>query len=279
MVEVGAAFAGVKDTALISLEDHLVGLDGDSEGLGLEGGLHLGGVVGGDSLEALDGDGGGAGSVILAALLSAAARDVGVDGLELGLVGAAEKVTLVVLVGVLLETTVAAHVVVAVGEVGAVNELLLREGEELTGGNLVGTLERAGGREGPAGAALALVLHGGDGTLVDPIEGSLGGLGEDLGLSGERVVLDATKDGLVLGLGPVGELVVAGAPAGARLVVLVDPVVGVGEVLEAHVELLDGLEDAVVGSDVAKVVEVDGGHFDDVTRILIIIKPRLPLTT
>jgi len=55
---------------------------------------------------------------------------------------------LVVLVGSGLETTVATKV--AVPDSSAGNELLLGEGEELTGGNEVGTFEGASGGEGPA---------------------------------------------------------------------------------------------------------------------------------
>ena len=144
MIEVGSALGVGKDTSLVGLEDHLVSLDGNSEGLLVEGGLHLVGVVGGDVSVVGDSDGSGGGSLVSAGALDGVdTRGVGVDGLELGLVA-----ILVVLVGVSLETTIAS--VVAVLKVGAINELLLGEGEEFTSGDLVGTLKGTGGGESPA---------------------------------------------------------------------------------------------------------------------------------
>ena len=48
MVEVCSASGGVKNTRCVGLEDHLVGLDGDSKWLSGEGSLHLRDVVSGD---------------------------------------------------------------------------------------------------------------------------------------------------------------------------------------------------------------------------------------
>ena len=69
--------------------------------------------------------------------------DIRVDGLELSVVA-----SLVVVVGLASKTTIAA--VVAVVETSAGDELLLREGEEFTRLDLVGTFKRASGGEGPA---------------------------------------------------------------------------------------------------------------------------------
>merc|ERR1719491_2726261 len=127
VIEGGTASGGVEDTRFVGLEDGLVGLNGDSEEVG-------------------DGDGGGGGRVVHAlALLAGGAGEVGVDGFELSLVS-----ILVVLVAVLLEATLAAVVAVAGGEAGAINELLLREGEELTLGDEMGTLKRGDRGESPA---------------------------------------------------------------------------------------------------------------------------------
>jgi len=139
VVEVGSALGGVEDTAGVGLEDHFVGLNGDSEGLGVEGRLHLGDVVGGDEGVLGDVDSGGRGLLVVASSDLTATGGVGVDRLELGLVG------LVVLESLVLPATVAT----VVGG-GAGNELLLREGEELASGNLVSALDGSGGGERPA---------------------------------------------------------------------------------------------------------------------------------
>ena len=51
----------------------------------------------------------------------------------------------------------------------AVDEVLLGEADEAAGGAVVHSLQRARGGEGPAAAALALVLDGGDGALGPPV--------------------------------------------------------------------------------------------------------------
>ena len=140
MVEGGAALGVVEDTRLVGLEAILVGLNGDSEGLEVGSGLHLGDVVDGDISVVRDGDGGGGSRVIRAGSLGAS---VGVDGLELGVLA-----RLVVLVGVGLETTIAT--VVAELDVSAIDKLLLGEAQESASGNLVSALDGAGGGEGPA---------------------------------------------------------------------------------------------------------------------------------
>ena len=48
VVKSGSTFSAVKDTATVELENRLVGLNGDGEGLLCKGGLHGGDVVGGD---------------------------------------------------------------------------------------------------------------------------------------------------------------------------------------------------------------------------------------
>ena len=144
MIEAGATLGGAHDAGRVGLEDHLVGLNGDGKRLLVESGAHLVDAVWGDGIVVADGDSGGAGGVVSASgLLSGGAGGVRVDGLELGL-----EAGLVVVVSGLLEATVAS--VVTVLDVGAINELLLGEGEESTSGNLVSTLEGSGGGEGPA---------------------------------------------------------------------------------------------------------------------------------
>mmetsp|Transcript_92800 Transcript_92800/g.233292 ORF Transcript_92800/g.233292 Transcript_92800/m.233292 type:complete len:246 (+) Transcript_92800:95-832(+) len=54
---------------------------------------------------------------------------------------------------------------------GAIDELLLRQGYEVTRSDLPSPFERAGRREGPARAALGLVFHLGHSALLAPIHG------------------------------------------------------------------------------------------------------------
>ena len=88
----------------------------------------------------------------------------------------------------------------------------------------MGTLEGASGGEGPAGTALALVLDGGDGTGINPVDGGgvPGGVELGGGLGSSELVSLVSEDALVLGGSPVGELVVADGVAGVGLVVLLD---------------------------------------------------------
>ena len=145
VIEVGSAGGVREDTGRVELEDQFVGLDGDGKWLLGESGLHLGLAVGGDVIVGGDIDGSGrsfaeeaAGGVVTGT------GGVWVDRLELSGVG------LVVVEGAVLETTVAAEVQVSAADIGAVNELLLREGKEITSGNEVSTLQSTSGGEGPA---------------------------------------------------------------------------------------------------------------------------------
>jgi len=71
-----------------------------------------------------------------------------------------------VLESLIHETTVAS--LVSFGG-GAVDEVLLGEGDEVLGGQEVGTFSGTSGRERPARSALSLVLDVGDGTVLSPI--------------------------------------------------------------------------------------------------------------
>ena len=139
VVEVGSASSGGHDTGLVGLEDVRVGLNGDSERLGGESGLHLCDVVGGHESVAGDINSGGGTGVVLAAAGRTVSGGVGVDRLELSIAG------LVVLESLVLPATVATVV-----SGGALNELLLGEGEEVAGGNLVSTFDGTSGGERPA---------------------------------------------------------------------------------------------------------------------------------
>ena len=61
----------------------------------------------------------------------------------------------------------------------AVNEVLLGEADQLARGSVVHGLQGPGGGEGPAGAALALVLHWSHRSFLSPVhvEWELGGVG------------------------------------------------------------------------------------------------------
>jgi len=104
-----------------------------------------------------------------------------------------------------------------------------------------------------------LVLDGGDSALRGPVKRVSVGLREDGGLLLDLSSL-AAQDSLVLGVSPVRELIVACAIVLARSVVLLDPFMGGGEVLEAHQELSNRLELSVELGNVGEIVEVCG-HF------------------
>jgi hypothetical protein len=131
VVEVSTAFGTSDDTRGVVLEDGSVGLNGDGNGLLVEGGLELGG--------GLSGDGGVGFSTNTASVGSSLAGTVSAGVFVVRLVG--EVVGLSVSVGVVLPATVAT--VVTVG--GAVNELLLGERDELASGNEVSTLKTTSG--------------------------------------------------------------------------------------------------------------------------------------
>jgi len=228
VVKRGTAGSTSDDTRLVVLEDRSVGLNGDGNGLLVEGGLELGG--------GLSGDGGVGFSTNTASVGSSLAGTVSAGVLVVRLVG--EVVGLSVLVGVVLPSTVAT--VVTVG--GAVNELLLGERDELASGNEVSTLKTTSGGEGPAGTAGALVLDGGDGTLVDPVDA--GGevlLGEgDLVGEGELHGWLVTEESLVLSLSVVREQVVLEGPGGVGGSVLLDVSLGLHEAGHSEFEFLAG---------------------------------------
>ena len=124
------------------------------------------------------------------------------------------------------------------------------------------TLESTSGREGPAGAALALILDGGDGTLGNPVDLSAVGLIEDrVGLLLNRRWLLSEHVG-VLSSGPVGELVVAKSVVVALSVVLLNVLVKDTEVDEALVEFLNAshvLSELGQVLHVLELSDVDGG--------------------
>ena len=149
-------------------------------------------------------------------VLLARARGADARGVRVVLLGVQPLVDHDVLEGEVHEAAVAAHVVGVV----AGDELLLGEGDQLARGDSVHPLDRAGVGEGPAGAALALVLHVRHGALLAPVDGAVGHrVGVLEALRGEaRGVADAAQAGHRLELlrGEVRELVEA-EPVGVVL--------------------------------------------------------------
>ena len=135
VVELGSAGSGVHNTRLVLLEDGSVGLNGDGNWLFGNGGLELG--------NRLLWDGGVLGDGDLTGVLGSFA------GLGSGGIGVVILEVLGVLLGV--DESVGLPSTVATGRLGvAVNELLLGEGEEISGGEEVGTFDGTGSGESPA---------------------------------------------------------------------------------------------------------------------------------
>mmetsp|Transcript_22996 Transcript_22996/g.62417 ORF Transcript_22996/g.62417 Transcript_22996/m.62417 type:complete len:220 (+) Transcript_22996:1366-2025(+) len=159
VVQLCAAGDGGEDARLVELEDRPVGLDGHRHWLlrnrRLKGRLVLGGHV----LEAGDGHGGLA-ATLLRRALGGTARARGVGVVLLG----AHAVLLHEAEGVVHEATPAT----VLGAV-ARDELLFRERYEVARGHTVGTLDGADGRERPARAARSLVLYRRHAPLLDPV--------------------------------------------------------------------------------------------------------------
>ena len=88
MIERSATSGSVEDTRLVSLEDALISLDEDRDGLEVKGGLELVDAVWGDVAVLGDLNAGlGLGAVLACASCPGGSRDVGVDRLEFSIVG------------------------------------------------------------------------------------------------------------------------------------------------------------------------------------------------
>ena len=115
------------------------------------------------------------------------------------------------------ETAVAALVIgIAVDKVG------LGHGDELVVLRSPGTLDRADGRESPAGAAAALVLDTGDGALLPPVEGLGIRHRGAAGASRDSNGLAEAEEGAVLSRGKSSELVHLELESGRASVVALD---------------------------------------------------------
>lgn len=215
----GAAARGVDDARGVRLENG--GVDADGDGL-LRHGRHQALLIFG--LHHLKvADGGVVGRVVVALAVLGGIR---------GVVGLQSDAALVhdPLHGPPWNAAVAASVLSAAlleatAVVGAVNDLLLGQGHELPRRDGHGALDGAGGGEGPARAALALVLHGGDSVVLAPVDGCRKAGGQQLG-PGE--VLDGVQE-LALEAGVLG-LELLGAEVGELVQLHVEGSIGVGVV-------------------------------------------------
>jgi len=156
VIEVATADA-VEDTRLVGLEAGLISLDGDGDGFTIIGSakgiLSVGNIL-------VAGDLGVSGHSAGCRLASATASSVRVSSLS------AETMSHDVLEGVIHETAVATTVTI---RASAVNKLLLGERGEVAVADSNNTLDRAGGRESPARAALTLIFHTSDSGLGGPV--------------------------------------------------------------------------------------------------------------
>jgi len=144
------------NTLLVELEDQLVGLDTNRDGLVDNSSLHGSEVVGSDvgiSSVSLDGLGGG----IRAVLGDSSIRIVSFS-FDTALSSVDE--------GIRRKATVATLI-----SSDTINELLFRERDELLVVDEVETFKSTSSRESPAGTAASLVLDVSDGTLSSPING------------------------------------------------------------------------------------------------------------
>lgn len=154
VVQVGSTGTGVNNSTSVGLEDSLVGFNGNWNGSNVHCSLELTVVVSLD-LPDLGCSNEGLTSVV-SAVLSAGLISIGVFTLEW------------VASGVLESANHGATVATTILKI-AINELLLREWEKLTGSDGVMSFKGTGGWESPAWSTLSLVLHFADSVSASPI--------------------------------------------------------------------------------------------------------------
>ena len=144
----------------------------------------------------------------------------------------------------------------------AVNELLLGEGEELSGLDEVMSLHGADSGEGPAGSTLSLVLHGVDGSLGSPVDGSGGELKDLSGLGGiEGGGSSVSEESLLLFGGHIRELVMSNGGGSVLGVEGHNVLVGLGEVSESGFVFLLGSVGFSVLNNVVDELLLNSGEF------------------
>ena len=239
MIEVGATGIGVDDATGVVVEDLLIGLNSYGDDTLLDGTLEGVGRSGGNIGVVLDGDLADISQIGLAragGTLLGGVRVLGLSGL---------RVLLEVLEGLVLPATIATEASLVAG-----NELLLREVGELAGSSEVSVLDGSGGREGPAGTTVSLVLDGVDTTLGSPVS-TVGGRGEVLEVLLGNIATLVAEELLELSLGPGGEHVVADGESvlGVSVDLSESLVLGGKELESVFVLLLGGVRELVL-SDV-----------------------------
>jgi hypothetical protein len=133
----------------------------------------------------------------------------------------------------------------------AIHEILLRERNEGSSGELVATFDGSSGGEGPARTALLLILDGSDGTRISPIlgvgEGSTSKGNKERGSRSLSGHLESIEDGNEFSIAEVSKLVhLNGEGVGGISIVGID---------EVEVSLEDGVSSQELLLRVALVVE------------------------
>lgn len=234
-----------KDTTRVVLESQLVSLDGDRHGLLGNSGLQSGDTT---SLHVSVGLGGNVGVVGVAGSLATAGRASGTGSVGVLSLGGDTAVVLHKGEGIVHPATVATRVT-TLGV--ARHKLLLGEGLKIIVLDVVSTLQSTGGGERPARTAVALVLHGGNSTRGDPVDGS-------------GVSRNISRGGVLGGIGIAAKV----GDSGTADLDLVDPLI-VGKVGESVKTHLEGL--GAIGIVLLNEVEVVGEHaqsLDEISTIL-----------
>mmetsp|Transcript_2358 Transcript_2358/g.5520 ORF Transcript_2358/g.5520 Transcript_2358/m.5520 type:complete len:358 (+) Transcript_2358:61-1134(+) len=169
VVELGATFLVVEDSARVELEEALVGLDGHGKRLIGDNLQHLRLVTFVHVLVAIDRDDDPVEPSVVASLLDSLVRVV--------LLGVDAVVFLDELEGEVHQASVAPVVVQAV----TVHELLLAEGHKVVAHNGVDAFNGSCGGEGPATPATLLVLDFSDSSPLDPVHTVPGDAGRNEG--------------------------------------------------------------------------------------------------
>jgi len=228
----GRAGRLVVDSAGVELEGGVAGINGDGGGALADGRLQAIFRTRLNIGEALFCGSRVGGRVLASSVLSS----VGVGGLSVNTTIGND-----VSHGLSHQTTIAT--LISLG-IRAVNQVLLRQGDQLVGSQEVAALNGASGGEGPAGTALALILDASDSTLVSPVEGGgqinmkvlEGGGLVDIALRNTETSEHADK----FIIGQITELVHSNSEATVSREV-VDEVKILLVVLEANLELIVGI--------------------------------------
>jgi hypothetical protein len=158
VIEVGSAFWVVEDTTRVELEDHLVGFNGDWDWTLSDGSHKLINWVGLDGSEVGDLDF----SLWWVIFAGSVNTGVWVDWFEFHSV----------LFSILESSRHFSTIATGITEwAWAINELLFRETQEFSGGDLMVTFHGSNSWESPAWSAWTLILWCIDGSLFSPING------------------------------------------------------------------------------------------------------------